>query len=189
MGNSHRPSRYRVLLVDDDLAVLDTTAAILSGDADIVTATSAEAGLRAMASERFDVVCTDFKMSGMNGVQLLERVSRLPYAVGCLLITGNAEYLRSVHDSLHYVLIKPYEPDKIIRLVGHLARIARVKNSVSLAGEAGPSSSSPVSDVRNSAPASAPGRLTPVPPSSSVRGHGIPLDNGPASVRARSSRR
>jgi DNA-binding NtrC family response regulator len=122
-----RQNRYRVLLVEDDLGVLESTAAILSDDANIVAVTSAEGALRVLASERFDVVCTDYKMAGMNGVELLQRVSELPYAVGCLLITGNDEYLRSDSGSPYYVLVKPYEPDKLIRLVAQLARIARMK--------------------------------------------------------------
>lgn len=144
--------RYRVLVVDDDESVLASTAAVLSMDVDVVTAASAEQALRLLRAETFDVVCTDFKMSGMDGVELLQRVSELPYAVGCLLITGNDGYFRAESQSQHYVLLKPYEPERLIRLVLQLARIARMKRSMSSSPE--PSSSPPP-----------PTPSTPVPPS------------------------
>lgn len=171
MGRTQdRQNRHRVLLVEDDPIVLESTAAVLSDDADVVTVGSAEGALRALAGERFDVVCTDYKMPGMNGVELLRRVSELPYSVGCLLITGNDEYLRSESGSPYYVLVKPYEPEKLIRLVEQLARIARMRRTAVTPGASAETGSVPPPSAARPAPMfSAPGRISSVPPVSSLR--------------------
>src|SRR5262249_23459977 len=109
--------RYPVLVVDDDQSVLETMAAVLADDFDVVTATSAERALRYVDAERFHVVCADFKLPGMNGAELLRRVASLPYAVGTLLVTGADEYFRSEEGSHHYVLLKPFNHERLIGMV------------------------------------------------------------------------
>lgn len=123
-------SRYRVLVVDDDPSVLDSTAAVLSTEVEVATASSAETALRLLAAEPFDVVCADFKMSGMNGAELLARVAELPRPVGCLLITGNDGYFGAETGARHHVLLKPFDPERLLQLVVQLGRIARQRRSI-----------------------------------------------------------
>jgi DNA-binding NtrC family response regulator len=147
--------RYRVLAVDDDDHGLATIAAVLSADVDVVTAPSAERALMLIEREPFHVVCSDFKMGGMNGVELLQRVSALPYAVGCLLLTGTDEYFRNDEGSPYFVLVKPFNPERLIALVLQLARNADMKR-----GKSAPPPSSGVAAAPGSgrAPLSSPRR-------------------------------
>lgn len=137
--------RYRVLLVDDDPRVLDTLQAVLGDDADVVTCTSAERALSLLESGSFHVVSTDFKMPQMNGVELLQKVAALPFPVGCLLVTGADEYIRTRGPSPYYVLLKPVDPTRLISMVMQLARITEMKRSVGSLGALGsrPPSSAP----------------------------------------------
>jgi DNA-binding NtrC family response regulator len=123
--------RSRVLLVDDDLAFLSTTEAILAEHIEVVSCTSGEQALRMLPSRQFHLVCSDFKMSGINGADFLDRVAALPYFVSTLLMTGSDQYIRgSRTSSQHYVILKPFEPTRLIGLVLQLARLARMKRSV-----------------------------------------------------------
>ena len=122
--------KYRVLVVDDDKRGIDTIAGVLWGDVDVVTATSGDRALMCLAVDQFHVVCTDFKMPGMNGLELLQEVSRLPYPVGCVLITAADEEFPSEEGSPFNVLIKPFNPERLIGLVLELARTAELKRSV-----------------------------------------------------------
>ncbi len=115
--------------MDDDRSVLDCTAAVLSLEVEVVTASSAETALRLLATEAFDVVCADFQMPGMNGAELLARVAELPEPVGCLLITGNDGYFGADTGARHHVVLKPFDPERLIQLVVQLGRIARQKRS------------------------------------------------------------
>ncbi|WP_104986507.1 response regulator [Sorangium cellulosum] len=122
--------RLRVLVVDDEQRMLDSIAAILEDDVEVVTSRSAARALQMLETDQFHVVCSDFKMPGMNGEELLRRVNDLPSYTSCLLITGADEYIRSSEGGRHYVILKPFEPARITRLVLELARLAHTKRAV-----------------------------------------------------------
>jgi two-component system response regulator PilR (NtrC family) len=68
-----------VLAVDDDPAMLDTMVTILKGKCDVVTARSAEQALIHLERRTFEVVLSDIRMEGMNGLELLAVIkSRWP---------------------------------------------------------------------------------------------------------------
>src|SRR5437763_5956138 len=82
----------KVLLVDDDRLVLECFQRLLSNRFEIETACGPEEALAAILSRGpFAVVVSDFRMPGLNGVQLLEKVKEdFPTVVG-ILLSGNAE--------------------------------------------------------------------------------------------------
>lgn len=122
--------KYRVLIVDDDERALRSISAVLSADVEVSTCTSAEHALKLLESRRFHLVCSDFMMAGMKGDELLRRVSNMPFFTSCLLITGADEYIRSRDGSHHYVILKPFDPARLIGIVLQLARLADMKRSV-----------------------------------------------------------
>lgn len=121
--------KYRVLVVDDDRRCVDTIAGVLWGDVDVVTATSADRALMHLSQERFHVICTDFKMPGMNGIELLREVTRREESIGCVLITGSDEHFSSEEGSPFHVLMKPFVPERLIGLVLDLCRNAETRRS------------------------------------------------------------
>lgn len=127
--------RLTVLVVDDEHPVLITAAAVLSEDFRVLTAPDATEALRLMERNSVDVLCTDFNMPGRNGIQLLrEAMARQPHMSG-VLVTGHAEYLekRDKYEvqGLYYLLIKPYEPQRLIEIVQRAAESARLKRVMS----------------------------------------------------------
>jgi DNA-binding NtrC family response regulator len=127
--------RLTVLIVDDEHPVLITAAAVLSEDFRVLTATDATEALRLMDRNTIDVMCTDFNMPGRNGIHLLrEATARQPHMSG-VLVTGHAEYLekRDKYEAqgLYYLLIKPYEPQRLIEIVQRAAESARLKRVMS----------------------------------------------------------
>jgi len=125
--------RFHVLVVDDDPGMLSSLSSVLCDDVHVVTASSPYRALEFLQSRSFHVVCSDFKMPGMNGIELLQKVSQLPEYVSCLLFTGSDEY-RSGENNRHYVLLKPFDPERLIGMVIQLARVAEMKRSVGLLG-------------------------------------------------------
>ncbi len=85
-------SELKILLVDDDLAVLDVMIDLLQegGGCQVRCANSAAGALDAVRTSRsVDVVITDYNMPGMNGLELareLQRMERCPEAIW--IITG-----------------------------------------------------------------------------------------------------
>jgi len=122
--------RRRVLVVDDDPRVLDSIEAILSQELDVITCMSGEQALRILETTRFHLVCADYKMSGMNGLELLEKVAQLPHKTSTLLITGCNDYTPIQGQTRHYVMFKPFDPPRLLSLVLQLARLWDMKRSV-----------------------------------------------------------
>jgi DNA-binding NtrC family response regulator len=120
--------KYRVLVVDDDPVGLETIEAALADDVEVVTTKSPEAALKLIEASTFHVICSDYQMVGMNGLDLLQRATARSPHLGCVLITGSNEYLRATQgDGRYYVLVKPIDPGRLIALVKQLARVADMK--------------------------------------------------------------
>ncbi len=87
------PGTGRVLLVDDEPLVLDSTAALIEElGYEVRTATSGEAALALLdaATEPFSAVVTDFAMPGMTGSALAGRIAALHPGLPVILATGHA---------------------------------------------------------------------------------------------------
>jgi CheY-like chemotaxis protein len=80
----------KVLVVDDDPVVGKSFNRVLTDEKGyiVVTAKNAHEALKKIREERYDVVFTDIKMPGMDGVELAERVkSRQPW-IPVVIVTG-----------------------------------------------------------------------------------------------------
>jgi DNA-binding NtrC family response regulator len=123
----------RVLLVDDDETILVTAAALLEDDFDVTTSASALEALTRLRSSHVDVLCTDFHMRGMNGLDLVKRVAERDPTVSCVLITGHLDFLRSQagQASLSFsILLKPYTPADLLERVKSATRLTLIKRSL-----------------------------------------------------------
>src|SRR5687767_13775373 len=125
------PDRPAVLLVDHDDLALKQTSAILSEDFEVEICVSPEFALRRAQQRSFDVVCSEFAMPEMNGIELLERISHVDPRCEQLLVTGAKDlFLRALAieppGRICY-LFKPYRPDALRLMTARLARVASAK--------------------------------------------------------------
>lgn len=109
----------RLLLVDDEVAVLDGLRRQLRGRFDISTATSADDALAAMAgSGTFAVVVSDMQMPGTDGASFLAEVRRQFPDTVRLLLTGQADMssaIAAVNDGQVFrFLTKPCSPEQML---------------------------------------------------------------------------
>ncbi|RYZ43734.1 MAG: hybrid sensor histidine kinase/response regulator, partial [Myxococcaceae bacterium] len=85
-------ARGRLLLVDDEENILKSIRRVLRrGEWDIETATDAEAGLRTLERFHPEVVISDFRMPGMNGVEFLTQVKQQEPRAQRIMLTGQAD--------------------------------------------------------------------------------------------------
>lgn len=122
-GNS--ATQTRVLVVDDERLLADTTAAILRrAGFNAKTAYDGFGALEMMASFHPDYLLTDIMMPGMNGVELAIAITKIHPATKILLFSGQAGISEILEDSKAKgfefpLLAKPVHPTKLIeRLMG-----------------------------------------------------------------------
>ncbi len=111
-----------ILLVDDELAVLETLGRVLSRHFRVVCARSGEEGLLVLRQgEEFGVVISDQNMPGISGVDFLEQVGLEFPATVRVMLTGLCDPTLAA-DALHQsgirrFLSKPCPPRELIRAV------------------------------------------------------------------------
>lgn len=103
----------RILLVDDDPAVLELTGELLGMAGYTVAAetSGSRAIARLDAGEAFDALVTDHSMPGMTGEELILRVRLLAPDLPCLLVTGHGETIELARPIA--VLRKPFRAAQI----------------------------------------------------------------------------
>src|SRR2546423_8275955 len=89
----------RVLVVDDDPALLQALPAALRirmAAVTVDTADSAAAALDRIAATDYDAIITDIKMPGMDGVALLSEIRTRRPDTPILMITGHGRHALAV---------------------------------------------------------------------------------------------
>ena len=85
----------RILHVEDDVMDAKLTRLFLKrmgyDNFDITNVRSAEQGLEILRKENFDVVVSDYKMPGMNGIEFLEKLRRRGNGIPFIIFTGKGE--------------------------------------------------------------------------------------------------
>lgn len=83
---------HRILVVDDDPAVLSCYARLLAREGhDVETAPGGESGLlKVQHSQPFDIVILDYRMPCMDGMEFLSRLRRLGHAPEVILVSAYA---------------------------------------------------------------------------------------------------
>lgn len=127
----------RILFVDDEQRVLNGLERLIQRQRqpwDVSFASSGEAALALLRRDRYDVIVSDMRMPGMDGVRLLEEVRvRYPH-VARIILTGYADLeaaLRAVRVA-HQYLIKPCDTKTLSSAVERAYALQSVLSSTTL---------------------------------------------------------
>jgi DNA-binding NtrC family response regulator len=113
-----------ILVVDDDDGVRENLAELfeLVGYS-ILTAGSAAEALKQLADHDVDLLLTDYRMPGPNGVELIESARRMKPGIRAILMTAFGDSfteIESVRRGAIGYLNKPFEADEITNLVSRI---------------------------------------------------------------------
>ncbi len=88
----------RVLIIDDDPAMLEAVRAILGeiNDVEFTSTNQPEEAMRLLAEKTFNAVVTDIQMPVLNGLEVLEQIGLIDPNIQVILMTGylDASYMR-----------------------------------------------------------------------------------------------
>ena len=92
----------RILLIDEEPDILRVLGISLRADGyEVRTATSGEEALAIFTREMPELVITDIKMPGMNGIEVLKEVKNISDQAEVIIITGHGD-IDSAIEALHY---------------------------------------------------------------------------------------
>jgi response regulator RpfG family c-di-GMP phosphodiesterase len=116
------PERSRILVVDDEEAILETMTYTFEDDYHVLTATSADQALKVLEQDGpVAVVISDQRMPEMTGVEFLSRVFEMDPTTTRIILTGFADMnaiIRAINDGHVYAYItKPWEPADLKQVV------------------------------------------------------------------------
>ena len=106
-----------LLLIDDDEQSCSTLGLLLTkADYQVTTASSGEEGMELLVRTPFDIVITDLRLPGIDGLEILKRVKEHNAEINVILITGNSSAESAVtamkYGAFDYVT-KPLNVEKL----------------------------------------------------------------------------
>lgn len=125
-----------VLVVDDDRALLEALPETLRlrvpGTA-VDACDSAAAALDRILAADYDVIITDIKMPGMDGLALLDQIRVLRADTPAILITGHGEHdlaIRSLRAGAYDYIEKPIDREYLVAAVHRAAQVRRLRRQI-----------------------------------------------------------
>ncbi|MEN0066263.1 MAG: response regulator transcription factor [Myxococcota bacterium] len=121
----------RVLLIDDDAALLDVLAlAVQDGGHEPLTAPDGHAGYQAVAQQTPDLVVSDVNMPGIDGFSLCRRLRDDGVTVPIILLTardGEIDEALGLELGADDYMIKPFKPRILLARIEALLRRERLR--------------------------------------------------------------
>jgi DNA-binding NtrC family response regulator len=128
-------ARNRVLVVDDEKNQREIYTLILEDDGyQVTTAQSGEHALRLARENDFDLVLTDYKMTGMDGLTLLGELLQTDPSIIVVMMTAH-QSVESVKEALRGgafdYLEKPVDRDQLLKVVeSALGRLKHIDDEI-----------------------------------------------------------
>ena len=128
-------SRKSILVVDDEKSQREILEMILGGEGyDVTTAASGEAALKFAKDRRFDLALTDLKMTGMDGIELLQQLLAYDSSIIVILLTAHGS-IESAKEALRRgafdYLEKPYDKSALLETIDRaLVRLDAIDSEI-----------------------------------------------------------
>ena len=121
----------KIIVVDDDEYVLDSTSTLLRiSGFDVTAVNSAAKALTEIEKARFDLVLTDVNMPEVTGIELLRNIRQKDEELPVVLMTAYAELniaVSAVKEGAFDFIIKPYSPTHLIHAIEKGIRFAHLR--------------------------------------------------------------
>ncbi|MBI4848946.1 MAG: HDOD domain-containing protein [Nitrospirae bacterium] len=110
--------RQTILFVDDELSILNSLRRLLQDEAwDLIFAESGEKGLELLNKQEVDIIISDVRMPGMDGITFLKQVKELYPHVVRIFLSGYADrsaIVQALSEGCAQQLVsKPWEDDEL----------------------------------------------------------------------------
>ena len=118
---------YRLLIVDDEPAIVEGLALLFSEvegmDLDVMKAHSGLEAVAIAGTTKLDIVLSDIRMPGMNGIQLMDEIGRCWPSCRFVMLTGYDQFdyiYTAVQKRADAYLLKTEEDAVVVDAVRHI---------------------------------------------------------------------
>ena len=126
--------RQVILLVDDEEDIRESLKALfetcLEG-VEVLTAPGGQQALDELDKRPIDLIISDYKMPGMNGLEFLQRAAKKGPTIPRILVTAFPDLdiaIRAINEAnIENFFTKPFEPDQVLQVVKTLLHEQRVQ--------------------------------------------------------------
>lgn len=115
---------WTILLVDDEPDILTSLQRFLGAampGVRLIARDGGVSGLRALETERVDLILTDYKMPRMNGLEFLAHANKLAPRVPKVMVTAFPDLdvaIQAINDGhVQQFLTKPVDPMKLVEII------------------------------------------------------------------------
>lgn len=129
--------KRNILVVEDDLINREILSAILSDNYNVIQAENGLVGLEILESSEYDfsLILLDIQMPVMNGYEFLEAIGQIPSfkSIPIIIATSSnatAEEIQCLENGASDFVVKPYNPDVILRRVGSMIRLSEASSVI-----------------------------------------------------------
>ena len=133
-GEEPAPRQQRLLIVDDEEDIRESLKALFEtclDNVEVRTAASGAAGLDAIAKEPIDLIITDYKMPGMNGLEFLDRAAKQGPPIPRILVTAFPDLeiaIRAINEAnIENFFTKPFDADQVLNVVRSILQEQRAQ--------------------------------------------------------------
>jgi len=113
--------KIAILVVDDEAVIRDGLQRTLTGDRfEVETCKSGHAAIELLQEREYDLIITDLKMPGMNGIEVLKAVKGLQPDIPVIMITGYATVdtaVEAMKNGATDYITKPFTPQQILEKI------------------------------------------------------------------------
>jgi len=119
--------RKRILVVDDEQSMRDTLDIMLSKEGfDVVTEPDAKSALNVFDGDGCDLVLTDLKMPGMDGIGLIEKLQERNSGIPIIIMTAYAtkeEAIRALNLGASFFIEKPFKKTELLNFINRCLKM------------------------------------------------------------------
>jgi DNA-binding NtrC family response regulator len=121
----------KILIVDDEKSMCQFLSIMLRKEGYEITAVNTgKKALDQVGNTRFDLVITDIKMSGMDGIEVLSEIKKIDPAIPVIIMTAYASQktaIEAVNNGAFHYLIKHAKNDEIKMVIRNALDMKRVR--------------------------------------------------------------
>ena len=122
----------RILVVDDELDMLMLLRMIIEDNSDypVETTNNPSEALKMLTEKDYDLVISDLKMPGMDGMELFDELKEIKPGVPVIIITayGSLETAdEAMKKGVSDFITKPFRKDSILFTINRVLELARVQ--------------------------------------------------------------